>query len=885
MQSVHELKPVTSAKPVLIIDKKGVLGVTLAKKISQDYVVILVTGREVSLFKNLIVIPYKRKIPLIPDNTFRQIIVVSYDEAEIFTMLPALEKKAEEAKIRIAFVMALRLGTEALYKRLLQRYPKISLFITGDIFDGDIWELNLVSDFLSQIKKHGRVVIPNTGLYKTYPVAFDDVIAGIIKAIFVDSLDKRIYKLFPSYSITALSVARMLKLSHPEIGVDFHKTQERARTVYLPDDGEYLLPNPYPLAKRFSAIDIAIKKDPTFVIPGEKEFPYKKPVLMTLFGFMLLFLMPFLATVVFSFFGFLLLGSGKTQLEKGRYQEARTAIVAAKNAFTIASETGDSAIRLASFVGAQKPMENFAKKVTVGEEIATAGELLIASYLHFIVVQNGMSTSPKDDFASGMNNLRQSMVLARQLTKDENTPGELKTTLASYAPIMQLITATSDLYPDLLGFGGKKTYLVLFQNNMELRPGGGFIGSYGLLTINNGKMQDFTIHNVYDADGQLKEHIEPPFALRRYLGAKHLFLRDSNFSVDFPKNAAQAAYLLELETGVKPDGVLAVDMHFFRSLFAVVGPVKVPNYQEVVDASNVYLVTQRHVQNNSFPGSKQKQTFLQALFQGLSQKLAQKGGANPELMKKVAEGIRGKHVMLVVLDKSAQNVLTLNNLSGALWDSRKNDQSTINDVFGISEANVGENKTNYYLERSFDHTTTIEKTGVISEEATVSYTNTAKKGSEFGGPYEAYIRALIPENAELVDLLIDGKAQARVEAVTDSSRYENPAFVPPPGMEVMTTQEEGKEIIGFSFIVPEDSKKTLTLRYRLSTTAQNGSFTYSMLFLKQPGTESDPYIFKIRYPNGYRVISRSESLSKKTNELTSFGPIDGDKTFSVKFAK
>src|SRR5258706_15817855 len=60
--------------------------------------------------------------------------------------------------------------------------------------------------------------------------------------------------------------------------------------------------------------------------------------------------------------------------------------------------------------------------------------------------------------------------------------------------------------PDLLGMKNKKTYLLLFQNNAELRPGGGFIGSYGLAVINKGKLQQLTIHNTYDADGQLKKH-------------------------------------------------------------------------------------------------------------------------------------------------------------------------------------------------------------------------------------------------------------------------------------------------------------------------------------------------------------------------------------------
>src|SRR6185437_16558381 len=78
------------------------------------------------------------------------------------------------------------------------------------------------------------------------------------------------------------------------------------------------------------------------------------------------------------------------------------------------------------------------------------------------------------------------------------------------------------IFPKLLGYNGTQTYLILFQNNAELRPGGGFIGSYGLVSFDHGKMGQFTIHNVYDADGLLTKHIEPSYIGRRYLQV-HLY--------------------------------------------------------------------------------------------------------------------------------------------------------------------------------------------------------------------------------------------------------------------------------------------------------------------------------------------------------------------------
>ena len=180
-------------------------------------------------------------------------------------------------------------------------------------------------------------------------------------------------------------------------------------------------------------------------------------------------------------------------------------------------------------------------------------------------------------------------------------PDQLQGKFADVEGVMTPFANTIDAFPSLLGFEGKRQYLILFQNNMEIRPGGGFIGSYGLAQLENGKLVSFKVHDVYDADGKLTAHIDPPFGLRRYLGSSHLYLRDSNFGIDFVEDGKQAARLLQWETGEKVDGVLAVDTTFLRKLLMVMGKVTVPDYNETVTAENFYLITQAHAEKDFFP--------------------------------------------------------------------------------------------------------------------------------------------------------------------------------------------------------------------------------------------------------------------------------------------
>ncbi|KKU82477.1 MAG: hypothetical protein UY10_C0032G0013, partial [Microgenomates group bacterium GW2011_GWA2_47_8] len=77
---------------------------------------------------------------------------------------------------------------------------------------------------------------------------------------------------------------------------------------------------------------------------------------------------------------------------------------------------------------------------------------------------------------------------------------EITQALTHIATINNLIT----VYRAAGGFDGQKTYLILLQNSMELRPAGGFIGSIATLGIEDGFMETPVVQDVYALDGQLK---------------------------------------------------------------------------------------------------------------------------------------------------------------------------------------------------------------------------------------------------------------------------------------------------------------------------------------------------------------------------------------------
>jgi hypothetical protein len=146
---------------------------------------------------------------------------------------------------------------------------------------------------------------------------------------------------------------------------------------------------------------------------------------------------------------------------------------------------------------------------------------------------------------------------------------------------------------------------------MELRPGGGFIGSFAVVEFKNYSLYDFKVYDVYDADGQLDAHVEPPKAIRAYLQQPHWFLRDSNFTPDFVENVETAEFFLDKELKLNNfDGYAAITTTGLTYLLKSFGEIYIPDFNETITADNFYLKAQLQSENSFFPGSIQKKSYL-----------------------------------------------------------------------------------------------------------------------------------------------------------------------------------------------------------------------------------------------------------------------------------
>ncbi|HTK59838.1 MAG TPA: DUF4012 domain-containing protein [Candidatus Baltobacteraceae bacterium] len=138
--------------------------------------------------------------------------------------------------------------------------------------------------------------------------------------------------------------------------------------------------------------------------------------------------------------------------------------------------------------------------------------------------------------------------------------------------------STLAVLPRILGYPEPKTYLFLLLNNTELRPGGGFVGTYGIVKIADGEMDSFFTDDIYALDGPAEAYLKEPSPepLKRYLHAQTLFMRDANWSPDFVVSALELERFYHLEGGTeKIDGVIGVTPTVIQKLLAMTGPITI----------------------------------------------------------------------------------------------------------------------------------------------------------------------------------------------------------------------------------------------------------------------------------------------------------------------
>lgn len=294
----------------------------------------------------------------------------------------------------------------------------------------------------------------------------------------------------------------------------------------------------------------------------------------------------------------------------------------------------------------------------------------------------------------------------------------------------------------------QRVFMVLLQNDAELRPGGGFLGQYAIIKLKNGEVISVLVEDANLLDQRIKTKIPTPFPFYRMMQLKNWKFRDSNFSPDFPTNVEKAKYFYRLSgrssTGI--DGVIAVNSKVFDHLFNITGPISVPGYAGEFNSENASrkleeIVEKAYIMNPEIDTQNRK-AILKTMAPMMMEKLLTVGNIT-EIAKLFHNELKNRDVMIYFEDDNLQELVKSVHWDGSVpsdWQG---------DYLMAIDANMGALKTDHYIKRemSYDVDFTQEKPTV---KLNIKYKNTAPYGDWRTSDYHSYLRVYVPDGSTFV---------------------------------------------------------------------------------------------------------------------------------------
>jgi hypothetical protein len=584
----------------------------------------------------------------------------------------------------------------------------------------------------------------------------------------------------------------------------------------------------------------------------------------------------------------------KDQIEEGNLSSAITTSNSAKTTLVFSQRILSLTNPFYSLIGLQNQTQTVSEAFAFAQNLNDAATFSLLAAKDMIALGAGFINGESLDWEEAISSIKSNLSFSYQQASlaqsaiDSTKTGfellgqteqyeKLKKTLPEAREILLKSQNFIEVLPKILGFSERKVYLVLFQNNMELRPTGGFIGSYGLINLEGGKLTGFEVFDVYQADGQLKGHVEPPSKLKEYLGEATWFLRDSNWDPDFTISAARAQWFLDKEMQLNVDGTIGVTLEVAKNILAAIGEVEVPEYSEKINKDNLFQKAEYYSELGTFPGSTQKKDFLGSLAKAIFERIKH---AEAKEMVNVGgaffNSLESREMMLYFNDAECQTAVARLGWEGSIRDfSPQSDKTYVfADYLHINEANVGVNKANFFVTRKVDHQIKIDEKGKAEEKILITYDNQSPSESWPAGRYKTYLRLYLPKGARLTSSLITDPKNPSLWLPFDMKYFNN-------------TEEHGKNVFGYLIEVPIKSKRQIEIKYEnLQTVNPSQKINSYLLFIqKQPGAYPSDYTLTFSYPQNLVPVRVIPSAVVGNGNLLVTSKLNKDRVFQIDLAR
>lgn len=407
------------------------------------------------------------------------------------------------------------------------------------------------------------------------------------------------------------------------------------------------------------------------------------------------------------------------------------------------------------------------------------------------------------------------------------------------------------------GFEKPVTYLVLLQNNYEIRATGGYIGSFAVVTIDRAKIKKINLFNTNEFDRQSSVKVVPPTPLKEFLQVENWQLRDSNWAPDFPTSARQAIRLHNLQSReqIRFDGVVGVNANILPTLLQSTGPVKIASNE--FNKDNAALALEYEVEQGFYQKGISQEERKKVLFQFIKEvinrveKLDNK--EKIQLAKSLRFHLQNKDILLYFDDERLQQAI-----EGQEWGGIMKGFS--GDYLMVVDSNLGAFKSDMFVARNLDYFLDLTDPEKPKARLTVKYKHTAKEENWLVKDYRNFMRVYTPQKTWL----------EKVGGVNNKTSFEGTKTHSGFGnfMDVELNQQKA---VVYQYVLPSDIIK---------------DGTYELLVQKQPGIKKLPVTVTVKSPYKIKRLSPNQDgkLSFSNNKQVVFKKdLESDQVFKIKF--
>lgn len=531
--------------------------------------------------------------------------------------------------------------------------------------------------------------------------------------------------------------------------------------------------------------------------------------------------------------------------------------------------------------------------ITAGKAISDAG-LAISQAVDALshtgtLLDSGAPASPLEPLSAVLTRSADDLILAQKLLKGVDAsvvPEDSREQFIAFRDhipqVQELIQRGTDMVAflqRLTGTDRPQRYLVLFENSSELRPTGGFPGSYGILTFEHGRVKDFRADDIYNPDGQIRELVVPPQQLQHITPSWGM--RDAAWFVDFSTSAKKVMAFWKLGGGSAVDGVIAINDAVLSDILKVIGPITLPTYDLTLDKNTALAQLQQEVEYGINKQAGNPKQVIVDLAPQLLKQIATAGSSQwLELLSLLHGAFQRRDILMYFPDASLQEYTIKNGWDGAVRD-------TVGDYLQVNVANVKGAKADAVTDNAMKLESWLEDGTMVHR---LTLTRRHDGGTSPFGFYNktnySWVRVLVPEGSTLRGVSGNDRTAYRPLVNNYTTATHDPdlailesTYRTDATRDVTTFTESGKTGFGFWMSVAPGHTSQVQIEYTVPARAVASD--YHLTVQRQPGMEISNFEFTLQKTSGIQIGQTTAALVEWPDSWRFHDDLDRDVELTI----